>query len=269
MIFLKQYNDTFFNLSEVSDKLFHKREKRTSPNCSDFYEEEKQRISLSRSLRHIKEICLCNNFEYFVTMTVSSKLEYYNRFDLEDCLDNCRKIMYKLRRKNRDFKYIFIIEKHLNGAYHFHGMMKCLPVNDIYINENGFFSSKTLDRLGFNSFSKIKDYNKCCNYITKYITEECIQSDSGRRYFCSNGLRLSTREFMMPVDLKQIFPDVYENNYCLTRDFDIDKLSKRQRIQLYNYFCENEEFMDDLSISTKIINHLTILINKDIINTIP
>ena len=44
-------------------------------------EKEIERISLSRTKRKIKEICLCNNFKYFVTLTIDSKNA--DRFSLQ------------------------------------------------------------------------------------------------------------------------------------------------------------------------------------------
>lgn len=183
MNILKIYNDTYWSLLNVNDEVFKKYEYKSNLKNYNVSEEEKKRISLSRTKRRIKDICLCNNFQFFVTMTVSSKIKDYNRFDLENCVDNCKKIMHKLKRKSKDFKFIFIIEKHESGAYHFHGMMKNLPENDIYINKNGYMSSHIIDTLGFNSFSKIEDYNKACNYLTKYITKNCCRTDNNQIFF--------------------------------------------------------------------------------------
>lgn len=183
MNILKIYNDTYWSLLNVNDDVFKKYEYKNDLKNYNISEEEKERISLSRSKRRIKDICLCNDFEYFVTMTVSSKIKEYNRFDLENCVDNCKKFMKKIQRKSKDFKYIYIIEEHKEGGYHFHGMMKNLPKDDIYINNNCYLSSHILDDLGYNSFTKINDYNKTCNYITKYITKKCCRTDNNQVFF--------------------------------------------------------------------------------------
>lgn len=241
---LKIYNDTYWSLLNLDDRIYIKKNKRIDIVPGFFTtSEEKERISLSRTKRRIKEICLCNDFEYFVTMTVSSRFDYVNRFDLEDCVDNIKKLMKKIKRKSSDFKFIYIIEEHKNGGYHFHGMMKKLPKNDIYTNKNGFLSSHILDTLGYNSFSKIQDYNKTCNYITKYITKNCIRTDNGQVYFCSRGLKKPSQEFMIDKDLTKIFENCYISEYCQKKDFDISKLSEKQKIQLHRYFQENDEML--------------------------
>ena len=72
---LVQYNDNYFRLVlmnkrrkkgyELVDKIFNKKQ-------NEFYSQEIDRISLSRTKRNIREICLCNDFTYFATVTVNS-----------------------------------------------------------------------------------------------------------------------------------------------------------------------------------------------------
>ena len=74
--------------------------------------------SLSRTKRNIRRIALSNNFEYFATWTINS--EHCDRFFLSDCVDKMKELMKAFQRKNKNFKYLYIIEKHTNGAFHFH-----------------------------------------------------------------------------------------------------------------------------------------------------
>lgn len=240
---LKIYNDTSWRLLNLNDDLYIKKGKNILPTFNHTSEEEKERISLSRTKRRIKEICLCNDFEYFSTMTVSSKLDYVNRFDLEDCVDNIKKIMKKIKRKYNDFKFIYIIEEHKKGGYHFHGFIKGIPEDEFYKNQNGYVSCKLFDVLGYNSHDKINDYNKCCSYITKYITKKCCRTDNGQIYFCSRGLKKPSEEFMISQDLSEIFDTIYQDKYCQAKDFDITRLSENQKMKLNAYFKMNDEIM--------------------------
>ena len=157
------------------------------PQVIPSFNAEIDRISLSRTKRRIKEICLCNDFEYFVTLTVSSK--NCDRFSLDECQSALKKKFEYYKRHSKDFKYILITEKHKDGAFHFHGMMKNIREDDIYINDMGYYSNRYFDRLGYNSFSKIVDYNKCCSYIMKYITKDCVRNSNGYVYIFSHGLK--------------------------------------------------------------------------------
>ena len=105
---------------------------------------------MSRTKRNIREIALCNNFDYFLTFTINSK--NCDRFSLDECQNTLKKLIKAYKRKYNDFSYIIITEKHKNGAFHFHGLCKGLNNNDLYINNNGYLSSHFFDKLGFNSF---------------------------------------------------------------------------------------------------------------------
>ena len=171
--FLYQYNDD--NIRIVCQKYSrNKGFEDVQKNFISSDKEEVERISLSRSRRNIRELALSNNFEYFCTLTISSSS--CDRFSLTECQNRLRRKLKTLKQYNKNFGYIFITEKHKNGAYHFHGLVK--GIDNFYTNEYGYLSNKTFDQLGFNSFSKIKDYNKCCNYITKYITKDCVKNEA-------------------------------------------------------------------------------------------
>lgn len=207
-------------------------------------QKEIERISLSRTKRKIKEICLCNDFKYFVTLTINSKNA--DRFSLQECQDKLSKLIkaYSKRfsRRNLKFHYILITEKHKNGAFHFHGLFSDLLENDIYINSNGYISSYFFDNgLGFCSFSKIKDILKCSNYITKYITKECIKNEHNQIYICSKGLLraevydLPARKVLKNSTITKDFW-TYSNDYCKIKDFHYNDLADKDKMFLFvNY----------------------------------
>ncbi len=124
--FLYQYNDD--NIRIVHQKYFRKKgfeeiKKPVSDNyISQVDKSEVDRVSLSRTRRNIRELAFSNGFEYFATLTINS--EYCDRFHLTECQELLRKKLKKLKRKNNEFAYIFITEKHKDGAFHFHGLIK-------------------------------------------------------------------------------------------------------------------------------------------------
>lgn len=86
-------------------------------NFVDVNSDEVKRCSLSRTKRVIREICLCNNFEYFCTFTVNSKMS--DRYSLDDVQEKMRKVLYKIKRKNKNFSFILITEKHKDRSFPF------------------------------------------------------------------------------------------------------------------------------------------------------
>ena len=195
----------------------------------DVNSDEVQRCSLSRTKRNLRELALCNNFEYFSTLTIDSAK--CDRYTLDICQTKLKKILKKIKRKNPDFAYIFITEKHKDGAFHFHGLIKGL--NDFYTNNNNYLSSLDFDELGFNSFSKIKNYSKCCNYITKYITKDCVRNSNNQIYISSRGLLKSTREEFSYID----FIPSFSNDFVDMKDFNLNNLSKQDLL----YFIQLKE----------------------------
>lgn len=226
--YLYQYNDNNFRVVKLKNSRSPGFED-TKPKKNEFIkqteDEEVQRVSLSRTRRNVRELALCNGFEFFATLTVNS--ERCDRFSLTETQALMRKKLKKLKRKNSDFAYLFITEKHKNGAFHFHGLVK--GVSDFYVNSNGYLSHLVFDELGFNSFSKIKNYDKCCNYITKYITKDCVKNEAGTVYISSRGLKKADVYEIVPVDLKWNF----KNDFCCISDFNSLNMSEEDLLK----FC--------------------------------
>lgn len=225
--FLYNYNDNDFRIVKVkSCRNSGFEEVKKNDKIIDFNSEESKRASLSRSKRYIRELSLCNNFTYFSTITINS--ENYDRYSLDICQNSLRKILKKIKRYNPNFAYLFITEKHKDGAFHFHGLVRDIP--DLYTNKYGYLSSHIFDTLGFNSFSKIKDYSKCCNYITKYITKDCIKNTNGHIYISSRNLRKATREEFQNIN----FIPTFTNEYVAIKDFTLDSLSNEELLYFIN-----------------------------------
>jgi len=224
--FVYTYNDNDIRIVKSKKCLIEGFEKSFNDDFVDVNSDEVKRCSLSRTKRIIRELCLCNDFEYFATLTISSELA--DRYSLDNCQERLKKILKKIKRKNKDFRYLFITEKHKDGAFHFHGLVS--GFSDLYYNENGYLSSFIFtNELGFNSFSKIRDYTKCCNYITKYITKDCIKNSHNQIYISSRGLKKATREEFNFID----FIPSFENEYCCIKDIQLNKLSQEENLKLF------------------------------------
>ena len=232
--FLYNYNGYNFRLVKVKSCRLPDFEEQKSLGTFDYNSEEVSRCSLSRTRRNIREIALCNNFEYFVTITING--DNLNRFNLDEVQTQLKKSLKKIKRKNADFQYIIITERHVDGAFHFHGLVKGIDEksNDLYINKYGYISSHILDTdLGYVSFSKIKDLTRVSNYITKYITKDCVKNSHNQVYISSRGLLKSTREEFPLVE----FTPTYKNDYVEIKDFTLDELSTDEKL----YFLQLKE----------------------------
>ena len=220
--FFYQYTDNRFRIVCQKNVLlsgFEEVNKKPIEHTTD--KDEIQRQSLSRTKRNIKELALCNSFTHFATLTVNS--EFCDRFSLQACQDKLKYIIQeRIRRKNKNFAYLFITEKHTNGAFHFHGLIKNL--DDLYINENGYLSHPAFDEIGYNSFLKInteKDnsYDKVCSYITKYITKDCVKNENNQIYISSRGLKKATKYQIKNANFDEW---TFENDFCKIKDINLD-----------------------------------------------
>lgn len=229
---LKKYNDNLYDiliLNKKTDKTIDNKTKKIYTNKNYL-----------RTKRKVREIALSNDFQYFVTLTVSPK--YCERSNLDTIICKIRLILKKYKRKNKDFSYLLIAEMHKdNTNYHFHGLMKGINENDIYINRNGYLSNIFFDEIGFNSFDKIKHYEKTCNYITKYISKNICKISSGHSYFHSRGLKIPETYKLKPFDINFLKNyNFFENEYLKKIQIDINKLDTKDLYKLIN-ICEESE----------------------------
>lgn len=223
---LIQYNNTYCSIEKVKYcrqsgfELLQKKVAEPSYNPTD--DEEIKRISLSRTKRRLREICLCNEFTHFVTFTVNSKNA--DRFSLDEVQDLLKKNNKALKRKYKDYAYVFVTEKHENGAFHFHGLIKGLSLN------NGFqynqYNKLTIpmfsEKVGFDCIIPIditnNGYNRLCSYIQKYITKDMCKKYNGQLYFCSKGLKRPDRYIIK--DVPENIDWDFENDFVCIKDFD-------------------------------------------------
>lgn len=188
-------------------------------------EEERYRrtSSLFRAVRTVRELLLCNKFDYFVTVTIDA--EKLNRYDLDGIV---KEFSYRVknlnRRRNQPIQYVIVPEQHKDGAWHIHGVMRGILSRDIRENENGYpeliFARKYL---GYMTMSKIRSVERCATYVSKYITKsvDVVSLSFGRRlFYASKGLNRATRGVI-----------------CLTEPFDVTAVRLRHTCSFSN---ENE-----------------------------
>lgn len=180
-----------------------------SPEIELQRQKHSQRVSVNRSKNKIHDLARSEKWEYFVTLTFDgSKVD---RYDYNICLTKCRQwLNNQHKRYAPDLAYLFVPEKHKDGAYHFHGLiatvgnikfadsgrvaigkMSCVRTdkNSSYptiYNLNGW-------KFGFSTATKIKDFYKAINYITKYVTKDiCADLKGKHRYIASSNLHEPT-----------------------------------------------------------------------------
>jgi hypothetical protein len=177
---------------------------------------ESQRVSITRTVNEIRELAANNDWNYFVTITLSSK--NWNRYTADG-------LQYAIKEESRrwrnmqmskvkpyaDYKYLFIPEKHKDGAIHLHGLVKLLPVIQLkaytlsevnssvnlpkYIcekvrkNDEIYHCLEWDEMFGWNTVEPIRDIDRAANYILKYVTKDVENSPFKTRFWHSRGLK--------------------------------------------------------------------------------
>lgn len=167
-------------LAEVED---------ASASTGDAWEREKEenaRRGRSRARNRIFDLCQCNAFDLFVTLTVAP--EKCNRYDYAAILRTLNRWLdNRVRRKG--LRYVVVPELHKDGAVHFHGLLNdVLPLVDSgHKDRQGHVVYNLPDwPLGFTTAIRLYgERGAVSRYVTKYIskTEEKI----GGRWYLHGG----------------------------------------------------------------------------------
>lgn len=239
---IKKYNDNYYKL------VFHKTplispgfDLRESYQGNRSVNEDKLSNNLIRAKNKVFEYAACNDFDYFVTLTLDPKK--YNRHDLPGYIKDLGQFIRNYRRNhNLDIQYLLIPEEHKDGAWHMHGLIKGISLDKLYK-----FTLK--DKLPYKILDMIKegrtiydwpDYSNrfgwvtlesvicrvaVSKYITKYITK-CVDLGKGvtdknkKLYYSSRGLKVSEKikEGSLTVgELDKITFD-FENDYVCIKE---------------------------------------------------
>lgn len=160
--------------------------KRKIEKMKESTEEEKQLASRSRAVSRIKEIVRCNDFDFFFTLTIKDS----SRYNIENSINyiNSAILKYskKCKKRNIDFKYVYIFELTKNKGVHLHGYFT--GFYDLYINKYKHISSLYFDNIGFQNFKDARKINE--NYLIKYIMKSPTYLK--QLYHASRGLNKAT-----------------------------------------------------------------------------
>lgn len=150
--------------------------------------------NISRARTRIFEYAICNDFEHFVTLTLDgSKLD---RYDLGEYIKKLGQFIRDYRKKhNADIQYLLIPEKHIDGAWHMHGLFKGIPKEHLKTNKYGYKDWEEYSkRFGYMSIDDIRSQIAVSKYITKYISKSIdtgrgVIDKESKLYYCSRGLK--------------------------------------------------------------------------------
>ena len=155
---------------------------------------EKLSNNIARARSKIFEYAICNEFEYFVTLTLNR--DYLDRYDLKEYIKKLGQFIRDYRKKYKaNVQYLLIPEKHIDGAWHMHGLLKGIPKEQLKINKHGYKDWEAYSkRFGYISIDDIRNQIAVSKYITKYISKSInngggVTEKESKLYYCSRGLK--------------------------------------------------------------------------------
>lgn len=186
----------------------HKSGNNSKSIISDEEQARRSKQQMHAIRRRIKGIALCNNFNWFVTLTLNP--EIVNSTDYDTVKTLLLKWIRLMRDRYGKFDYLLIPEFHKDRKkIHFHGL---LNIEANFIKAKHKKTDKPIIRhgrpvynlsdwgFGFSDCEMIVDKKKTVSYICKYISKELINHKEmfrKKRYFNSQNLKRPKVEFSM------------------------------------------------------------------------
>lgn len=167
--------------------------------------------SMSRTKRRIFEIAACNPWQWFFTGTLDG--EKVDRNSLDSTYKRISQYFRDFRKihSGSPLRYLIIPEQHKDGAWHFHGLIDGLSVDELHkftldevlpdrirktISEGTevYTWCGYAERFGYSTLTAVRDEKAVSRYVTKYITKDLLnRHEQGKKlYYSSRGLNKPT-----------------------------------------------------------------------------
>ena len=220
--------------------------------------ERSARNSLNRTKQNIYKYSRQANWEYFITLTFDGAK--VDRYDFDACIKKTNKwFNHQKTRYAHDLKYLFVPERHKDGAWHIHGVicdigeMKLTDSGRVAIGKKSYIRSTDNAnyptiynlsgwRFGFSTATKVKDKHKVANYITKYLTKDLCECTFGKkRYYKSYNIpEPEEKGFIVEPHEYEDFLQTIENSIGLMLVHEKEVTGEHQSVT-YRYYQEERE----------------------------
>ena len=200
--------------------------------------DEKLSNNIIRARSTVRELVLCNQFDFFVTLLLDKTK--FDRYQLNAFNKALSQWIRDLNKKHGiHIKFLFIPEQHLDGAWHMHGFLMGLPLDLLelftldmklpYYIRNKLLKGEAVynwpdyaAKFGFVVIEPVRSLERAASYATKYITKDLARSISdlgAHMYYASKGLSRASTVKRGTFVADGLSPD-FENDYCQVNWFD-------------------------------------------------
>lgn len=183
-------NTTTFEQKSLFDEEKPQEKKERKKNCQDLERAK------SRAKANVRRLALCNDFRWFVTLTIDPK-----KIDSYDAAAVVRRMNQWLSNhvRRNGLKYVLVPERHKSGRIHFHGffndVVEVKPSNKMDSSGHPIFNLPEWD-YGFTTAIELYgDYHAAVGYTCKYIGKE-VEKIGGRWYYSGGNLQKPVEKFV-------------------------------------------------------------------------
>lgn len=175
----------------------------SDPDKPDEPPMEKFMQSYCRARSMVLQYILCNQWDYFITITVSDK--NFDRYDLEPIAKSLKQWFLDYNKKyGCKIDFVLVPERHEDGAWHFHGVIRGIRPSHLCefvynshtpklkeLHDKGYLNFPLLQRkVGFCSLGAVKSPVGVGFYVAKYVTKQNARSGFYEHlYYVSRGLK--------------------------------------------------------------------------------
>lgn len=200
---IKKYSDNSFKIIHSTYSNLKGLSKNNKHNGTSTLEqlERYKALRVYKRKEEIRDLAYENacikQWDYFVTLTFDDFL--VNGYSHEEVQRNLVKWLNNQKKQNPGMRYILVPELHKSGRIHFHGLFSDVPnwklkearspkTNKIIYKNGSKIFNLVNYKLGYTTVSEIKDMERVCFYITKYITKELLNLNNKKNYWHSKNL---------------------------------------------------------------------------------
>lgn len=192
--------------------------------------------NLRRAKQAIFDLAACNDWHYFITLTLDQK--EINRYDPHEVGKRVNKWLANMVQRREGFSYLVVPEHHEDGAIHFHGLvtegLKMVDSGTVSVpGRKKPIKRATAKRLKIPDEDQHPVYNvtdfplgfstaiptygsrgRLSAYMTKYITKD-LQKIFGKRYWAGGNLRRKPKAYAISLDYENMTGKEYPLPYDL------------------------------------------------------
>ena len=196
--------------------------------------------SIKRTKSMIYDYAKSNVWEYCITITLNSKK--IDRYDYDEISKKFSKLLNNIKsRKASNLIYLFVAEKHKDGAFHYHGLLSSIDGLNLIKTTKKDYMGRTIYNckdfnLGFTNITKVDDTEKLSNYFTKYITSDLVKDTfNKRRYWISKNVTLPKKNVLILEKkvINSIITQFSDTAYTTIQSYTINNLYSQTITRLH------------------------------------